>query len=78
MDQIDGKFKYISVDKYGVWALDLDDQIYYREGLSDFESLGIGWAKIEGLLKQISVGYFGLYGINNENQAFTKDLKLMI
>ena len=31
------------------------------------------WTKIEGGLKNISVGYFGLYGVNSKDEIFTKD-----
>ena len=65
--------KNISVDIYGVWGVNKDDDIFYRKGLSDSNHIGIGWTKIEGKLNNISIGHFGLYGVNKDNDIFTKN-----
>ena len=39
--------KYISVGQSGVWAVDHDDKVYYRNGTyNDNGSKGTGWQQV--------------------------------
>ena len=41
-----------------------------------FDHKGNSWIKIERGMKNISVGYFWLYGVNIKDDIFTKDIGL--
>ena len=52
--KLDGNFKHISVGPIGVYAIDLGNNLYYRDGVTLENSFGSNWVKLEGKFKQIS------------------------
>ena len=62
---IRGQFKKVVAGFGGdVWALDLNNRVYRRLKVNTLNPSGTKWEKIEGLrLRDITVGYDGVYGI---------------
>lgn len=50
----DGRLKHVSVGGAGVWGVNRDDFIYYREGVSSHNPSGTQWKQIEGTVIQFS------------------------
>ena len=48
--KIDGNLesKHVSVGNAGVWAVNRNDHIYFREGITDNNLDGTAWAQIDG------------------------------
>jgi len=69
---VDGEtMKHVSVSNLGhVWACDHRDKIWYRKGANNKTVLGSTWKSISGNLKQISVGFCGVWGINAEGSVY--------
>eukprot|EP00096_Caligus_rogercresseyi_P009950 TRINITY_DN3493_c0_g1_i2.p1 TRINITY_DN3493_c0_g1~~TRINITY_DN3493_c0_g1_i2.p1 ORF type:complete len:659 (-),score=140.46 TRINITY_DN3493_c0_g1_i2:136-2112(-) len=69
---VDGEsIKHVSVSNKGhVWAVDDKDKIWYRKGACNENILGSGWKTIPGSLKQISVGYCGVWGLNSNQEVW--------
>ena len=57
--KVDGLLKMICVCEYGVYGVNSNDEIWFREGLSIYNEIGTHWYKIDGLLKYLSVGKYG-------------------
>ncbi|XP_071746135.1 uncharacterized protein [Lepeophtheirus salmonis] len=69
---VDGEsMKHVSVSNKGhVWAVDDKDKIWYRKGACIENVLGSGWKTIPGSLKQLSVSYCGVWGINSNQEVW--------
>jgi len=55
-----GKMRNISVGSQSVWGLNRADEVFVRIGLSKDDTKGKEWTKIEGSMKNISVGPNGV------------------
>merc|ERR1719318_2284393 len=55
--------KQLDVHDGTVWAIGTDDSIWYSRN-------GNGWKQIDGLLKVVSVGKAGVWGVNSKDEIF--------
>jgi len=63
--RITGFLKHVSVsDNHRVWGVNKDNAIYRRARAKQI------WIKIDGVLKQISVGRAGVWGVNPNGDVF--------
>ena len=53
---------------YGLLILIM--KYFFREDISKLNPKGTKWTKIEGNLSYISIGYFGVWGVNSKNEIF--------
>jgi len=64
---------HVSVSNNGhVWGIDEKEKIWYRKGATSKTTLGTTWKSISGKLKQVSVGYCGVWGINSEQSVYLR------
>ena len=62
---IGGSLTHVTVGKSGVWGVNWNNDIYFREGVTSSKPDGIGWKHLSGELIQIDAGSFGIvYGVN--------------
>ena len=55
----------MSVGEAGIWGVNVHDDIYFRNGVTDQNPSGTSWSQIAGKLKQIDSGPSGIvYGVN--------------
>lgn len=60
-----GGLTHVTVGKSGVWGVNENDEIFYRQGVTLGTPYGTGWKKLPGALKQIDAGSSGVvYGVN--------------
>ena len=72
--QVPGTLKHVTTGPAGVWGVNKNNDIYYRNGLeSNKHCVGTSWRKIDGKLKQIDSGPYGIvYGVNAHDQIFCR------
>ena len=69
--KLDGSLAQITSGPYGLFGVDKNDEIWFREGVEPHKNkLGTSWTKLDGLLKQISCGKYGVWGTNRKNELF--------
>ncbi len=57
-----------TINNFRVWGLTSNDEIYTREGVKGT------WKRIEGALKQISVGADGrVWGVTSNDEIYTRE-----
>ena len=69
--------KHISNGEFGVYGVNPSDEIWYRKGITNTNPIGTNWEKIDGLLKQLSIGKYGLWGINKKMKFFIEQIFLL-
>ena len=47
-----------------------NNEIFYRKGISIYCNEGESWEKFKGVLKYISDGAFGIWGINSDDYIY--------
>ena len=65
--KIEGKFKQISSGAKYVMAVNENNEIFYRKGISIFCKEGQSWEKFQGNLKYVSDGICGLWGVDKDD-----------
>lgn len=60
--KIDGSLQQISSGKYGIYGVNCNDEIWFRDGINNSHLGGVKWISIDGKLKYISAGNFGVWG----------------
>lgn len=66
-ENLDIKFKMISVGNDCVWAISQKDELYFRENVTKYFPQGTSWTKIDNFIKFVTVNY------RNEVFAITAD-----
>ena len=63
--KIDGSLTHVTVGKSGVWGVNKNHLIFFREGVTSSTPQGTGWTLQSGGLIQIDSGSSGVvYGVN--------------
>ncbi|XP_078579264.1 uncharacterized protein LOC144863708 [Branchiostoma floridae x Branchiostoma japonicum] len=70
--KVDGKLKQLDVSSTAkqLWGVNSKNIIYRRTGISADKLTGTAWEKIDGLLKHVSVGPAGVWGVNANDEIF--------
>ncbi|XP_028395858.1 uncharacterized protein LOC114519877 [Dendronephthya gigantea] len=70
---IPGLLKHVSVGNAGVWGVNSNNHIFYREGVTSSNLAGTSWSHVPGGLKQIDSGPTGIvYGVNNGGHIYCR------
>ncbi|XP_025104985.1 lectin L6-like isoform X1 [Pomacea canaliculata] len=74
--KVEGSLKHVSIGRAGVWGVNADDLIYYREGTYQApNATGTKWTLVPGHLKQLDVGRDIVVGVNSKNEIlYRKDI----
>ena len=59
-DQVPGKLIYVTSGEAGVWGIDEQNKIFYREGVDQATPMGTEWKQIKGSLFLIDSGPTGV------------------
>ncbi|XP_035694513.1 uncharacterized protein LOC118428529, partial [Branchiostoma floridae] len=71
--QLDGSLRYVSVGPAGVWGVNCNNDIWYREGTyGDERAVGSRWRLVSGKLKQLTVGYNVVWGVNARDEIWIR------
>merc|ERR1711962_32344 len=67
------KMKYIDVGLAGIWVINVDQSVMYKEG-TGHGSTGIGgaWCNIMGKMRQLSVGAVSVWAVNPADEVFVR------
>lgn len=66
--KIEGVLKYVSASGNGwIWGVNTKNEIFKRK-----KSSGDKWERVDGLLKQIDGGFTFVYGVNSDNEIWTR------
>ena len=68
--KLQGALKQINVWNYGVYGVNENNNIYYREGIDFYNKKGNSLVLIDSALKYISVGKYGLWGVNSNDEIW--------
>ena len=68
--KLQGALKQIYVSNYGVYGVNENNNIYYREGIDFYNKKGNSLVLIDSALKYISVGKYGLWGVNSNDEIW--------
>ncbi len=72
-EQVPGKLIHVSSGEAGVWGVDEQNKIFYREGVDQGNSIGSGWKIIKGGLFQIDSGPTGIVcGVTSVFKVFCR------
>ena len=67
----------MSVGPAGVWGVNCNNDIWYREGTyGDERAVGSRWRLVSGKLKQLTVGYNVVWGVNARDEIWIRVGKL--
>ncbi|XP_071804639.1 perivitellin-2 31 kDa subunit-like [Asterias amurensis] len=70
--ELEGRFKLVSVGRAGVWAINANNQVYYRENTYGNENdAGDSWMLVDGQgLIQVDVGKNIVWGVSSTRDVF--------
>ena len=74
-EQVAGGLKWISSGKDFVVGVNVNDDIYYRAGISASNPKGTKWVRIGGKLAQIDTDANNVWGVNSAHQTYTLTVK---
>ncbi|PVD26561.1 hypothetical protein C0Q70_14238 [Pomacea canaliculata] len=70
---VDGKLTQISAGPSGVWGVNANDDIFYREGTyGGHVTMGSGWTNVPGTLAYITSGSEVVVGVNREKRILRR------
>ena len=71
--RIPGALKHVSAGKAGIWGVERDNNIYYRDGVNESNPDGTSWRVIVGKLKQVDSGPTGIvYGVDSNGTVYCR------
>ena len=62
----------ISGNKYGILGINSNNEIFYREGITNINKNGKNQIKIDGLL-YLSLGYQDFWDVNSKDEIFNRN-----
>lgn len=70
---VPGELTQISAGRPGVWGVNSNDDVFYREGTyGDSSVVGCRWTYVQGKLVYVTSGSTGVIGVNRQNQIYRR------
>lgn len=71
--RVPGKLKYISCGEYGIWGVNKENEVYFREGVTRSNPSGLKWRRVGGRLRQIEAGKDGqVWGVGTSGRVYVR------